>query len=244
MHHQSNIFIFETPEELALAAAERFVKYSNEIGDTAERFSVALAGGNTPRRVYELLATEQFETQVEWSEVHLFFGDERCVPPEHPDSNYAMANEALMSKVPIPARNVHRIIGEGNPNQNALAYEDELRTYFTGIAWPRFDLVLLGMGEDGHTASLFPNSAALKEMSRWVAATRNEQSGQDRITLTVPVFNHARRIMFLVAGQKKAQRLREVLRSQPGSEQLPVQAITPIHGMLEWLVDAEAASLL
>ena len=155
-----------------------------------------------------------------------------------------MVNEALMSKVPIPARNVHRIIGEGSPNQNALAYEDELRSYFTGIAWPRFDLVLLGMGEDGHTASLFPNSAALKEMSHWVAATRNEQSGQDRITLTVPVFNHASRIALLVTGRKKAQRLKEVLRPEAGSEQLPVQAITPIEGMLEWLVDSDAASLL
>jgi len=244
MERQSNLFVFESPEQLALAAAERFVECALELQGTTESFSVALAGGNTPRRVYELLATEPFKNQVAWSEVHLFFGDERCVPPEHRDSNYAMANEALISKVPIPANNVHRIIGEGNANENALAYEDELRTYFAGLAWPRFDLVLLGMGEDGHTASLFPNSAALKEMSRWVVSTRNEQLGQDRITLTVPVFNHARRLTFLVAGQKKAQRLKEVLRPQPGSEQLPVQAITPIQGMLEWLVDADAASLV
>jgi len=244
MESRSNILVFETPEQLALAAAERFVEYSNEPLDMSERFSVALAGGNTPRRVYELLATEPFKNRVAWFKTHLFFGDERCVPPEHPDSNYAMANEALISKVPIPANNVHRIIGEGNANENALAYEDELRIYFAGLAWPRFDLVLLGMGEDGHTASLFPNSAALKETSRWVLPTRNEQLGQDRITLTLPVFNHARRLMFLVTGQKKAQRLKEVLRPQPGSEQLPVQAITPIQGMLEWLVDADAASLV
>ena len=243
MESQSNILVFETPERLALAAAERFVEYSNELRDVNERFSVALAGGNTPRRVYELLANE-FKNRVEWPQVHLFFGDERCVPPEHPDSNYAMANEALISRVPIPVKNVHRIIGEGNANVNALAYENELRTFFTRLDWPRFDLVLLGMGEDGHTASLFPNAAALKEMSRCVVPTRNEQSGQDRITLTVPVFNHGRRIMFLVTGKKKAQRLREVLHPQPGSAQLPVQAITPIEGMLEWLVDAEAASLL
>ena len=244
MERQSNLFVFESPEQLALAAAERFVECALELQETTESFSVALAGGNTPRRVYELLATEPFKNQIAWSEVHLFFGDERCVPPEHRDSNYAMVNEALISKVPIPANNVHRIIGEGNANENALAYEDELRTYFAGLAWPRFDLVLLGMGEDGHTASLFPNSAALKEMSRWVLPTRNEQLRQDRITLTLPVFNHARRLMFLVTGQKKAQRLKEVLRPQPGSEQLPVQAITPIQGMLEWLVDADAASLV
>ena len=244
MDRQSNIFVFETAEQLALAAAERFVEFSNELQDMTERFSVALAGGNTPRRIYELLATEPFKNRVKWSQAHLFFGDERCVPPEHPDSNYAMAYEALISRVPIPAKNVHRIPGESNPNEGALQYENELRAFFAGLAWPRFDLVLLGMGEDGHTASLFPDSAALKEMSRWVVATRNEQSAQNRVTLTVPVFNHAARIIFLVTGKKKAQRLKEVLRPQPGSEQLPVQAITPIKGMLEWLVDAEAASLL
>lgn len=244
MERQSDIFVFETPEQLALAAAERLVGYADDPRDMTERFSVALAGGNTPRRVYELLATERFKNRVEWSQVHIFFGDERCVQPEHPDSNYAMAYEALISKVPIPAKNVQRIIGEGNANENARAYENQLRRFFAGLSWPRFDLVLLGMGEDGHTASLFPDSAALKEMSRWVVPSKNEQSGQHRITLTVPVFNHAKHIMFLVTGKKKAQRLKEVLRRQPGSEQLPVQAITPIDGTLEWLVDAEAASLL
>ena len=244
MERQSNLFVFETPEQLALAAAERFVEYAGELRGMTEKFSVSLAGGNTPRRVYELLATERFKNRIEWSQVHLFFGDERCVPPQHPDSNYAMAYEALISRVAIPADNVHRIIGESNANEGALEYENELRAFFVGRDWPRFDLVLLGMGEDGHTASLFPASASLKEMSRWVLATRNEQSSQDRITLTAPVFNHAKRIMFLVTGKKKAQRLKEVLRPQPGSEQLPVQAITPIKGMLEWLVDAEAASLL
>lgn len=244
MERQSNLFVFETPEQLALAAAERFVKYAGELRGATERFSIALAGGNTPRRVYELLATERFRDRVDWSQVHLFFGDERCVPPEHPDSNYSMVYEALISKVPIPAKNVHRIIGEGNAKENALGYENELRAFFAGLAWPGFDLALLGMGEDGHTASLFPDSAALKEILRWVAPTRNEQAGQDRITLTVPVFNHARHIVFLITGKKKAQRLKEVLRPQSGSEQLPIQAITAIKGMLEWLVDAEAASLL
>src|SRR5258705_2991684 len=221
MESQSNVFVFESPEQLALAAVERFVDYSNELRDMTERFSVALAGGNTPRQVYELLATEQFKNRVEWPQVHFFFGDERCVPPEHPDSNYAMAYEALISRVPIPAKNVYRIMGEGNANESALAYENQLRAFFAGLTWPRFDLALLGMGEDGHTASLFPNSAALKEMSRWVVATKNEQSGQDRITLTLPALNHARHIMFLVSGKKKAQRLKEVLHPKPGSEQLP-----------------------
>ena len=244
MESLANVSVFDTPEELDEAAAERFVECDYEFHAEPDRFSVALAGGNTPRRVYELLATERFRDRVEWSQVYIFFGDERCVPPQHPDSNYAMAYETLISKAPIPAKNVRRIIGEGNAAENARAYENELRTFFAGLPGPRFDLLLLGMGEDGHTASLFPNSAVLKEMSRWVMPTKNEQTGQDRITLTVPAINHARHIMFLVTGKKKAQRLKEVLRRQPGSEQLPVQAITPIDGTLEWLVDAEAASLL
>ncbi len=239
-----NISVFDTPEHLALAAAERFVEYGSELQGDLDQFSVALAGGKTPLRVYELLATEGFKNRIDWPQVYLFFSDERCVPPDHPDSNYAMASESLISKVPIPASNVHRIIGEGNANRNAQAYENQLRAFFAAQPSPRFDLVLLGMGEDGHTASLFPQSAALRETGRWVVATRNEQSGQDRITLTVPVFNQARRVLVLVTGEKKAQRLKEVMRPEPGSERLPVQAIAPVAGMLEWLVDAEAASLL
>ena len=244
LDNRTNVSVFDTSEQLALAAAERFVECAREFHGTLERFSVALAGGNTPRRVYELLATERFKNRIDWPQVYLFFGDERLVPPDHPDSNYAMVYESLISKVPIPPTNVHRIVGERNPSENARAYENQLRTFFAGLSWPRFELALLGMGEDGHTASLYPNSAALWEVSHWVVPTKNEQSGQDRITLTVPVFNHARRVAFLVTGKKKAQRLKEVLRPEPGSGQLPAQAIKPIDGSVEWLVDAEAASLL
>lgn len=240
----SKILVFETPEQLAVVAAERFVEYARETHGQPHPFCVALAGGSTPRRVYELLATESFNSGLDWSKIQLFFGDERAVPADHPDSNYRMVYETLISKVAIPATNVHRIHGEGDVNENARKYENYLRSFFSGQPWPRFDLVLLGMGGDGHTASLFPNSEALNEKSRWVIATRNEESGQDRITLTVPVFNHAKHVMFLVVGIKKAQRLEEVLRLQPGSEQLPAQAIKPASGTLEWLVDAAAASLL
>jgi 6-phosphogluconolactonase len=236
----ANVYIFDTPERLAIAAAERFVEYKALSGT----FSVALAGGNTPRRVYELLATEQFAKRVEWSQVALFFGDERCVPPDHPDSNYRMIFEALISKVAIPSANVHRVIGELDPVESARLYERELRTFFGGLAWPRFDLVLLGMGEDGHTASLFPSSDALHEVSRWVVATKPNDSGHQRVTLTVPVFNHAARIIFLVTGEAKAKRLAQVLRPQPGSELLPAQVIHPAAGSLEWLVDSAAASYL
>ena len=244
MNPHSKVFVFESPELLAVAAAEKFVDHANEAHTNSAHFCVALAGGNTPRRVYELLATESFKNRIDWSKVHLFFGDERAVPPDHPDSNYAMVFNTLISKIAIPASNVHPIPGEGDVNENARRYESHLKSFFTGQSWPRFDLVLLGMGEDGHTASLFPNSEALNEASRWVVASRNEQLGQDRITLTIPVFIHARRVMFLVVGEKKAQRLKEVLRLQPTSPQLPAGRIKPIDGTFEWLVDAAAASLL
>jgi len=244
MQKHSNVFVFDTPEQLAVAAAERFVECAAKLHGELDRFSVALAGGRTPKRVYELLATERFKSRVEWSQVYLFFGDERCVPPTHPDSNYAMVYETLISKVAIPAENVRRIIGEGEPDESARTYEIKLRTFFAGLTWPRFDLVLLGMGEDGHTASLFPHSDALQEQSRWVIATKNELTSQDRITLTLPVFNHAAHVVFLVTGKEKAQRLKEVLHPQPGSGLLPAQAITPINGTVEWFTDAAAASRL
>jgi 6-phosphogluconolactonase len=244
MEKPANVFVFDTPEQVAVAAAERFVEYEYPFHGELDWFSVALAGGNTPKRVYELLATERFAQRVEWPQVDLFFGDERCVPPDHPDSNYAMVYEALISNVEIPAKNVHRIIGEGNPGESARLYENQLRTFFAGAAWPHFSLVLLGMGEDGHTASLFPGSDALNEKSKWVVATRPDGSNHDRITLTVPVFNNAARVVFLVTGAAKAARLAQVLRPQPGSDPLPAQAIQPVAGSLEWLVDSAAASLL
>lgn len=244
MDSHSKVLIFESSEELAVAAAQRFVQYAVEALSKHNRFCVALAGGNTPRRVYELLATEPFKREVDWSNIHLFFGDERAVPPDHPDSNYAMVKETLLSKVAIPTANVHPIPGDGDADENARQYENHLRSFFAGQLWPRLDLALLGMGEDGHTASLFPNSEALNETSRWVVATRNEQSGQNRITLTIPVFNHARHVTFLISGEKKAQRLKEVLRPYSASEPLPAQKIKPTDGTIEWLVDAAAASLL
>jgi 6-phosphogluconolactonase len=240
----ADVSIFETPEQLAVAAAGRFVEVAARACSESDRFSVALAGGRTPKRVYELLASEDFKTRVNWSRVHLFFGDERAVPPNDPDSNYRMVFEALISKVSIPDDNVHRMHGEGDANANARDYENNLKTFFAGLEWPRFDLVLLGMGEDGHTASIFPNSDALAEQTRWVVVTRFPQTGQQRITLTLPVFNHAALVTFLVTGKEKAQRLAEALRPNSAAKPLPAQAIKPIDGKLEWLVDVAAASYL
>ncbi len=244
METPADVLIFETPEQLAVAAAERFVEVAAKLDGELERISVALAGGKTPKRVYELLATDEFNHRVNWSAVQLFFGDERAVPPTHPDSNYLMVYDALISKVPIPAGNVHRIKGDGDPTENARDYENELKGFFAGLPWPRFDLVILGMGEDGHTASLFPHSAALDERSRWVVAAKNEKTGQPRLTLTLPVFNHAAQIMLLVTGTEKAQRLLEALHPRSDLAPLPVQAVMPLAGKLEWFVDVAAAASL
>lgn len=242
MKSHANVVLFETAEELAVAAAERFVQFADAAQHTLGRFTVALAGGRTPRRVYELLTTEQFKDRVDWSRVYLFFGDERCVLPAHHESNYGMVEETLVSKVAIPPNNVFRMIGEGDPDENARSYEAELRTFFRDQPWPRFDVVLLGMGADGHTASLFPEADSLDDRSRWVVPTKNAE-GQSRMTLTLPVFNQAAHIVVLVTGRGKAPALSEVLGGQSNSG-LPASLIKPIGGSLEWLVDRDAASLL
>jgi 6-phosphogluconolactonase len=242
MKDHPNLFIFDTPEQVARAAAERFVDYSIASIRGHGSFAVALAGGSTPRRAYELLGSDEFKSRVDWSRVHLYFGDERNVPPDSQESNYHMVNEALLSRVVIPAANVHRIEGEVDGTESAESYEAELKVFFGKVDWPRFDLVLLGMGADGHTASLFPRNAALKEETKWVVATRQPQSGQDRISLTLPVINHAARVTFMVTGTEKAATLARVLRGASADEALPAQKVRPVNGVLEWLVDRAAAS--
>jgi 6-phosphogluconolactonase len=239
-----HVRIFEDAAALARAAAGRFVEASQAAVKASGRFSVALAGGNTPRKVYELLAGDEFGARVEWSRCHVFFGDERCVPPDHPESNYRMADETLLSRVPLPRDNVHRIEGVGDAVENAHAYEDELRSFFGDVEWPTFDLVLLGLGDDGHTASLFPHTPALDGGAAWVAANRVEKLGALRITLTAPAINQARRVLFLVSGRSKTTRLAEVVRGRFEPERLPAQSVRPLAGGLEWFVDEEAACAL
>lgn len=241
MEMPANVSVFKTPEQLAVAAAERFSKVAIHSQETQGRFRVALAGGRTPKRVYELLATERFANAVKWPQVHVFFGDERCVPPDHPDSNYAMAQQALLSKVPIPPGNLHQIAGARDPTEGAGEYEAELRAFFRPMTLPRFDLVLLGMGVDGHTASLFPESNALDETSRLVIETKSPQ-GQCRITLTLGALNNAARLLFLVTGEEKARTLSKVLQRRSGSHRLPASLIKPLDGTLEWFIDGKAAS--
>ena len=240
----SEIRVFKDAEEVARAAAICFVDIAVGSISARGRFSVALAGGSTPRRAYELLASEEHRDRIAWSKVHIFFGDERCVPPTHADSNYRMADEAMISLLPIPSQNVHRMVGEGDAIANASLYEDDLQTFFDGAPWPGFDLVLLGMGDDGHTASLFPGTRALSERTAWVVANWVEKLSTYRITLTPPAINHAANIIFLVSGVGKDERLPEVLRGARDPQRLPSQLIQPVAGTLLWLVDKAAAGRL
>jgi 6-phosphogluconolactonase len=236
--------VFDDPADVARAAAERFVEIARAAIDERGRFVVALSGGSTPKRAFELLASDEYREKLDWTKVHVFFGDERCVPPDHEESNYRMANEAMLSPLSIPAENVHRINGVGDAVANARLYEDEMRSFFNDDAWPRFDLVLLGMGDDGHTASLFPETSVIGEEQSWVAAVWVEKFAAFRITLTAPAINHAAHIIFLVTGEKKAARLAQVFNPPAGDERLPVQLIQPVAGSVEWLVDGAAASRL
>lgn len=243
----AHVRVFPDLERLSREAAEQFVRLAQERAQAGCRFSVALAGGSTPRRLYELLASEPYRSRVPWECVSVFWGDERCVPPDHPDSNFRMAAEALLSRVPIPPVNIYRMPAEqGDATEAAASYEQTLRAFFKlePISWPEFDLVLLGLGADGHVASLFPRSAALRETHRLVAASRGGAPDLPRVTLTIPVLNHAARILWLVAGAEKSSVVREVLTGPEHPDELPAEMIHPVRGSSVWLLDRAAASLL
>lgn len=236
----------EDRSALARNAAQRFVYAARMAIEAHDRFSVALSGGSTPRELYALLATPEFASQVDWERVHLFWGDERAVPPDDPQSNFRMVEQTLLTHVPVPPEQVHRITGEKAPAQAARAYAEELRAFFepeTG-QMPRFDLILLGLGENGHTASLFPHTAVLSNATDWVAAEYVSAVGMNRITLTAPVINASENILFLVAGAEKANVVRDVLRGEFRPQDLPSQLIEPTDGSLVWLLDRAAAAQL
>jgi 6-phosphogluconolactonase len=235
-----SVHVYETPEELAEAAAREFADKAGEAIEKRGRFTVVLAGGSTPETTYGILARDYID-RIDWSKVYVFFGDERSVPPHHDDSNLKMASEALLDHVPVA--NVHRMRGELPPEEAAAAYEEELRTYFRTEEVPRFDLILLGVGADGHTASLFPETAALEVSDRWVVANPVLKLDAARITLTVPVINAARAVTFLVAGEDKAEALKEILESDADPRAYPARLIQPQDGP-EWMLDRAAASAL
>ncbi|MBM2846306.1 MAG: pgl [Bacteroidetes bacterium] len=206
--------------------------------------SLVLSGGTTPRRVYELLTTSSFAKRIEWSAVHLFWGDERCVPPHSPESNYRMVREAFLDRAAIPPSNIHRIETELPPETAAARYEEEVRQAIPqdGRTLPAFDLIMLGLGEDGHTASLFPGTQALEERDRLVTCVYVERLETYRITMTFPLINNARNILFLVSGKGKAEIVRNILTG--GDAVYPAQMVRPVSGNLVWMVDSDAASLL
>jgi 6-phosphogluconolactonase len=233
-----------TPQEVFEAAAEEVVRAAKQAVTERGRFTIALSGGSTPKNLYTLLATNA-RTSLPWDRTYFFWSDERHVPPDDPDSNYRMAEEAMLSKIPVAASNVFRVPTE-NPDAAAAAeaYEQTLRKFFAVEAgqFPRFDLILLGMGPDGHTASLFPETAALREKSRLVVANWVEKLKTSRITFTLPLLNAARCVAFLVSGTDKASVLHEVLEGDAPAEQFPAKLVRPSDGKLIWFLDRAAAS--
>lgn len=234
-----SVQIFATPDDLAQAAARAFAENAERAIAERGRFTVALAGGSTPRATYGILARD-YPDAMDWPRVHVFFGDERTVPPDHEDSNYRMAKEALLDHV--PAGSVHPMRGELVPEEAAASYEKELREFF-GEEPPTLDLVMLGIGGDGHTASLFPETGALDVTDRLVVANPVPKLGTTRLTLTVPVLNAARDVFFLVAGEDKAEALKEILEGDADLRDYPAGLVQP-EGGPTWMVDRAAAALL
>lgn len=227
-------------KDIAQEAAQRIVSLAAAAIERNDRFSIVLAGGSTPKALYELLATEEYSRQIDWTRVMVYFGDERCVPPDHADSNYRMARLALLSEVPIPGDNIYRIRGEIEPEPAAIEYGKMLKEHF-GDGGP--DLVLLGMGDDGHTASLFPGTDALQELKHRCVSVYVEKLKSWRVTMTAPFLNRADEVIVMVAGANKAKRLEQVLHGDADPEQVPIRLIAPNSGKMSWLLDAAAAGM-
>ena len=238
----ADIRVFKDSPAVAQAAAEMIVAGAREAAAAGRNFSLVLSGGSTPKLLYQLLAAEPYRSRVDWTRMEIYFGDERVVPVDHADSNFKMANEALISRVPLKPENVHRMRGEIDPNQAAIEYGQMLKARF-GEGGP--DITLLGMGDDGHTASLFPHTSALDETQHRCVAHFVEKSttGKSwRITLTAPFINRSATVLLLVTGASKAARLAEILHGPRDPKRLPIQLIDPASGQLIWMLDEAAAT--
>ena len=246
----SKITVYPDKESLITGTADFIAELAAQAIAARGRFTLAVSGGNTPRPVYARLATPEYRDRIDWSKVQIFFGDERCVPPDDPQSNYLMVKTALFDQAPLPEANIHRIRGEDAPEKAAADYAHVLQRTFGGDAAAGgpppegFDLILLGMGDNGHTASLFPGLAVVTEPVRWVMAQYVEVVGMWRVTLTPVVINAARQVAFLVSGANKAEMLHRVLEGPYQPVVLPSQIIKPTRGELRWLLDAPAAAQL
>lgn len=240
------VFVCPDAAEVARTAARRFVDWAWQAIARDGNFNVALSGGSTPTEMYRVLATQEFRTQIDWARVHLFWGDERAVPPDDEESNYGVARRELLVRVPIPGVNIHRMEAEASPiGRAAHDYEAVLRQWLPvdDRGFPVFHLVFLGLGTDGHTASLFPGAKLLRETSRWVSTPTMGKAGKRRMTITLPVIEAAQRILFLVTGAQKATMLRVVLCGSADRE-LPAQMVQARNGERIFLVDEDAARLL
>ncbi len=236
------IHVFENSEALAVGAAAHFAAAAHAAIEARGIFNVSLSGGTTPRETYERLAAEPYQSEIDWARVHVFWGDERAVPPDHADSDFGMAKHALLDHVVIPEANTHRMQGELDAKEAADRYETEIRNHFNSAGIPSFDFILLGLGEDGHTASLFPETQALKIEDRLVAANHVPSLDTWRITYTYPLINAAHQVAFLVAGERKAKVVQEIIEEK--NSEYPATHVSPNTGELHWLLDKAAASLL
>jgi 6-phosphogluconolactonase len=245
---QINYYVEPDAAAVARRAAQYFVEMAGEAVEAHGHVRIAISGGSTPKATFELLADPAlpWRWRMPWERLDLYWVDERSVPPDDAESNYRMTREAMLDRVPLRRGQIHRIEGELEPGEAASRYESELRSSFRleGAGYPRFDLVALGLGGDGHTASLFPHTEAIREMSRLVVANHVPQKDAWRITLTWPVINHARSVFFLVAGEDKAAILKEILTGPRDPERLPIQLIWPSSGILTLILDKAAAALL
>jgi 6-phosphogluconolactonase len=236
------------PQAVCLAAAEALAQQAAQTIEAWGRFALVLSGGSTPRRLYQILAQEPYRSGIEWNKIHFFWGDERCVPPDHADSNFALAWRELLEGLKLPAANLHRMRAEeADLHLAACDYQKEIATAFDSwpfAAPPSFDLVFLGMGPDGHTASLFPHTQALAPTTHWVVANHVPKLNANRLTMTPTLLNRAKAVYFLAAGADKASVLKEVLEGPADPQRLPSQLIAPESGNLVWLVDEAAATQL
>ncbi len=240
-----NIAIYPNIDILSHEAAQYVVRIATESITTHGRFTIALSGGTTPRKLYGLLGSEPYRSQIDWTLVYIFWSDERCVPPNSEESNYHLAHEVLLSKISIPAVQVHRMPAD-MPDRNAASqeYENEMRRVFETDGIPNFDLIQLGMGPEAHTASLFPHQAALHEQQRLVVPVSVPKPPPDRLTFTPPLLNAARNVLFLVAGSDKADALHAVLEGPYNPDEYPAQIVRPPNGEVTWMVDTAAAAKL
>jgi 6-phosphogluconolactonase len=241
---RTTIEIVRDLQALIPRAAERIIQIAQASVTASGRFCLALAGGSTPRPVYEHLAEPALAPRIPWAKTHVFWGDERAVPPDDPASNYRMAASALLERVPLSKTHVQRIRGEDPAEQAALGYEQTLRAHFQEPLRVSFDLALLGVGTDGHVASLFPGTAAVRESVRWVLPNQSPVPPEQRITLTPVVLNRSAHVLFLVSGPEKAEPVARILEGLVDIDLLPAQAIRPVHGTTHWLLDEAAAANL